>query len=210
MSLWKIVAGAAAGVGALAALPVFGAVGTITAAGAAVGALVGALGGAVASEMEESDREAARAAGVSEGKAEYKVKFDALVQRVEALKQAGAQQRDFERRVAALFAVGFAVAAADGPVSDEERAIIRDFVGGASVEWHTESLRSTVEELAANPPDFGAAMLRVDELDDPRLDEIIDEMIELAIIVDGGESPGETAFREAWRRHRAARQARSA
>jgi len=48
--LLKVVTGAAAGVAAVAALPVFGAVGTITATGMAVGSVLGAAAG-VADEI---------------------------------------------------------------------------------------------------------------------------------------------------------------
>ena len=44
-ALQKIVIGAPLGVMAVVALPVFGAVGTITAAGIAVGSVLGAVGG---------------------------------------------------------------------------------------------------------------------------------------------------------------------
>lgn len=55
--LVKVAAGAGAGVAALTALPVFGAVGTITAAGLVVGSLVGAAAG-VADELLEHRRDA--------------------------------------------------------------------------------------------------------------------------------------------------------
>jgi len=45
--LMKVAAGAAAGVAAVTALPIFGAVGTITAAGIAVGSTIGGIAGAV-------------------------------------------------------------------------------------------------------------------------------------------------------------------
>lgn len=52
--LMKAVVGSAAGVAAFTALPVFGAVGTITALGAAVGSVVGAAAG-VADEVNSKD-----------------------------------------------------------------------------------------------------------------------------------------------------------
>lgn len=191
-------------------LPVFGAVGAITAAGAVVGAIGGGIAGALGSEKEASDQDAAFKAGVEKGRAEYKLRFDGLVERMKAIQAAGQGQREFERRVSVLFAIGFAVAAADGPISDTEVALIRDFVGGASVAWHTEELRTRVAELAASPPNFGAAMQMLDDLGDRSLDAIVDEMVELAIAIDGGESAGETAFRAAWHRHRDSRQKASA
>lgn len=53
--LSKVAKGAAIGVAAVTALPLFGAAGTITAAGIAVGALVGAVAG-VADELIEQKK----------------------------------------------------------------------------------------------------------------------------------------------------------
>lgn len=55
--LMKVAAGAGAGVAVVTALPVFGAVGAITAAGLVVGSLLGAAAG-VADEVLEHRREA--------------------------------------------------------------------------------------------------------------------------------------------------------
>jgi hypothetical protein len=51
-TLKNIAVGATAGVGAVIALPIFGAVGTITAAGVVVGSLVGAAAGVADSIMD--------------------------------------------------------------------------------------------------------------------------------------------------------------
>ncbi len=53
-SLIKVAAGAGAGVAAVTALPVFGAVGAITATGIAIGSIVGAVAG-VADELKDND-----------------------------------------------------------------------------------------------------------------------------------------------------------
>ncbi len=53
--LGKVVAGAAVGVAAVTALPIFGAVGAITATGIVVGSVVGAAAG-VADEVIESKK----------------------------------------------------------------------------------------------------------------------------------------------------------
>jgi hypothetical protein len=56
--LLKITKGAAIGVAAVTALPIFGAVGTITAVGIAVGAVVGAAAGIADEVMENKKRQA--------------------------------------------------------------------------------------------------------------------------------------------------------
>lgn len=53
-SLIKVASGAGAGIAVVTALPVFGAVGAITATGIAVGSIVGAVAG-VADELKEND-----------------------------------------------------------------------------------------------------------------------------------------------------------
>ena len=53
--LLKVAAGAVAGVAAVTALPIFGAVGTITAAGIAVGSVIGGVAGA-ADEINSKDK----------------------------------------------------------------------------------------------------------------------------------------------------------
>lgn len=58
--LVKVAKGATVGVAAVTALPIFGAVGTITAAGITVGALVGAVAG-VLDEIVENKRKSAKA-----------------------------------------------------------------------------------------------------------------------------------------------------
>jgi len=60
--LLKAAAGASAGVAVITALPIFGAVGTITAVGAAIGSVLGAAAG-VADEVVERRKERARGGG---------------------------------------------------------------------------------------------------------------------------------------------------
>jgi len=57
--LLKVAAGAGAGVLAITALPIFGAVGAITGTGLAVGSLLGAAAG-VADELTSTDRKGKR------------------------------------------------------------------------------------------------------------------------------------------------------
>ena len=56
MEAYKIAGGVLAGVGVVAALPVMGAIGTVSLIGAVVGGTLGGVAGAVASELEEEER----------------------------------------------------------------------------------------------------------------------------------------------------------
>ena len=58
--LFKAAAGAGAGVALITALPVFGAVGAISAAGLVVGSLLGATAGAAEEVLEAKKRKATR------------------------------------------------------------------------------------------------------------------------------------------------------
>ena len=199
MDVWKIVAGAAAGVGVLTLSPLFGPVLTITAAGAALGAGGGAAAGGTYDWLRGRGRSKTQPARPEE---EHLRAHAELHGRSERLQE---KLRRMQQRVGALFAVGFAVAGADGPITPEEREIIQDFACGASAQWHSEALRRRVEAWATLPPGFGEAMRIVDAVGDPTLDELVDQMIDLAILLDDRETPDESAWREAWHRHREAR-----
>ena len=54
--LLKVAAGAVAGVAAITALPIFGAVGTITATGIAVGSVLGGAAGAADEVLSEEEK----------------------------------------------------------------------------------------------------------------------------------------------------------
>lgn len=55
MSFWKMLGGVAAGVGAVAALPVAGPIGAVTAVGAVVGGAIGGTAGAITAFSDEDE-----------------------------------------------------------------------------------------------------------------------------------------------------------
>lgn len=205
-----MVVGAGCGVAVVVAAPVFGAIGTVTLVGAAVGAGVGAVAGgaagAVTASKDQADQNASFREGHHRGKAEATAEVERLVKKVDAMKRAHSRNGEFEKRLVALFAVGFAAAASDGPITGEERMLIESFVAGSAYQWQNEPLRLRIAELANRPPTFGDAMALVDAVADPTLDALIDDILEIAIMADGVEHPKETAFRAAWRSHRQGRQ----
>lgn len=216
MSAWQILAGAAVGAGcgvaAMVAAPVLAPVGVLTLAGAgigvAAGGALGAAGGKAAADAANAAEREAYNCGKAEEKARQEAKFNGLLGKLDRLKQQHQDIQAFEKRMVALFAVGFSAAACDGAVSREEQELIESFVGGAAFKWQSTSLRAKVAKLAKAPPSFGDAMVLLDEVADPSLDELIDDLLELTIMADGAEAAAETAFRAAWRRHKARRRGR--
>ena len=60
LSFWKVAGGVVAGVGAVACLPVAGAVGAVTLKGAAIGGTIGGLGGFAMAKEDEKERSRSR------------------------------------------------------------------------------------------------------------------------------------------------------
>lgn len=195
MGFWKILGGIAAGVGAVALLPVAGAVGAVTATGAIVG---GTLGAAVAASSEdekkrlrtENERIAATAAvSVNQAK-EAVVKANEKVvearnlaqeanqRAVEAEKSLEAARATMERYresfkdveshyqlVIALTAIGMAAAYADGSVDASETEEMDEYVSGIAAAKLPAKVKARIQYLHNHPPTFEEAMAEIAKLD---------------------------------------------
>ena len=83
-----------------------------------------------------------------------------------------------------LVAVGYAIAACDGPVSQEEKIYIEEFAAGAARYTLNDRLRDKIGELERNPPDFGGAMKYVEKLG-PEAWPLVDDL--LSVIAESDE-----------------------
>lgn len=192
--VWGAVGGALVGIGVIAALPVLGPLGGISAVGALIGVTVGGAGGtAVAAAVQREVHEA-----FEQGQVDH----------VQKLRDVQATVRRFHRwwggyarRVEALMAIGFAAAAVDGPVNEEEHDVIAQFVWGVTGRWQHLGLRRRVARMAKSPPSFADAVRQVERIGDPALTEVVDDVIDLAIRADGRPNSVERGFLDAWRRH---------
>lgn len=203
MGLWRILGNVATGVAVAVALPVAGPVGAVTATGALVAGGVGAAAGAMASRRDGKRRAREFEAGEEHERARTRIEVEKLRHGLaEAKKRLKTDQEHFTFLIA-LFAVGMAVANADGHISAEEEREIREFVAGVAELNLPPHVKGQITRLRNQPPSFSTAMRYVAKCDGKSLG-VFDDVIEVAISADGVEHERETAVREAWRSHRAA------
>ena len=208
MNFWKMLGGAALGVGAIAAAPFTGG-GSVLAAtslaaslagagtiAAAVGA--GAVGAAIGANMgdEDSARDAGYREGKNDGKAESVLKQEALEKK---LGEAIAKLKDsaaFFNAIYALEAVGVAAANCDGHVCDAERDQISMFVKGISDSALPKEVKEKVASLYETPVNIKEAfsMAKNSGVDM----SVFDDVVALVISADGITHENEKAFMQGW------------
>ncbi|WP_319540973.1 hypothetical protein [uncultured Pseudodesulfovibrio sp.] len=206
MSFWKIAAGAALGVGAIAAAPFTGG-GSVLAAASLAGSLAGAgtvaaaagaatvgaaAGAALASSENEKQEER-----INRLKAEHELEKKKLSEQLTGIMNDTTKAYEF---VIAMHAVGVATAYADGNISDEEKLELDEVVAGYMNSWLPDSLKSQIKDITDNPPSVRTAYQFVEKLDLTQKGwKQVDELIEMVIMADDYEDEKETAFREAWK-----------
>lgn len=166
-------AGVAVGVGAIAAAPFTGGgsvvggatlIASLSGAGtvaAAVGAgTVGAgIGAAISNEQTKKLKINAYNDGIVRGKAESLIIIEKLKNEMRRAFEAYSTQVLRDDFIASLAAIGFSIAACDGPVTDEEKACVEEFILGASKSYLPHGVRDFIEKVAQEPPDFDGAMI---------------------------------------------------
>ncbi|MBX2804264.1 MAG: hypothetical protein KTR31_41770 [Myxococcales bacterium] len=199
------VGGAFLGMGVIAALPILGPVGSISALGAVLGLSLGGTGGAMAVQHLEEREETLQQSAFEEGQARGQAENLARLQRVQqAVRRFHGWWGGYRQRVEALMALGLACVAVDGEVSDDARAFVAQFVWGVTGRWQHWGLRRRMAVLAEHPPTFDEALEALEALQDPALDEIVPEMIDVAIHADGAPSRAQRKLRSRWRSRRGA------
>ncbi|MBI9113371.1 tellurite resistance TerB family protein [Maridesulfovibrio ferrireducens] len=222
MGFFKVLAGVALGVGAIAAAPITGGgsilgaatlMGSLAGAGtvaAAVGAgAAGAAAGYALSEKEEKEREEEKkdVKRVTEAKTKekYQVKLDNSNQVLTATQRELVELKDktksfaeFTQKVTAMFGVGLAIANADGHISMYEEREIGEFISGVSGSGLPEEAVTAIKLLEQNPPSFREAikMAKAADVDF----EIIDAIITQVAMADGKIDPEEEKFINKWNR----------
>jgi tellurite resistance protein len=203
MGFWKVLGGVAAGIGAVACLPVMGAVGAVTLVGAVVGGTVGAIGGAIASATDEEEKASCERAGEQKATAKYEERVQKLVA---ALKEMEARMDDSEtyfRFLVALVAVGMATANADGTIGEEELQELEEFTTGIGCSKLPAHVKGMITKLKNNPPSFNTAMNYVRKAGDVDL-ALFEMVIEVVAASDGRVDEKEKALLSAFREATAA------
>lgn len=210
MGVFKILACAVVGVGAVAAAPFTGG-GSVLAGATLLGSLAGAgtiaaaagaaaVGATVGGALSEMDKEQQRThasnaweEGFEAGKAlttvEYKKLFTEFQNKL-------SRYHNFERQVVGLYAVGIAAAYADKDFSEEERRDLEEFVSGAASKVLPQHIKGTLEELRNRPPSLEEAIEKAKHYG--CCAEDITDVILLIINADGVVLPEEVQFMERW------------
>jgi hypothetical protein len=188
MSYFRYLAYVAGGVGAVVLAPMtggsslalaIGALGTTTAAGAAIGASVGVTAAAIDYAVTSKDeaRNEGKAEGMEEGKKageraaqeKYEQKMTNLIHRFQGY-------HDLELKLVGMYAIGLAIANADGNICKEEIEELDLFVSGCLAGHLPDHVKKTIAELRKIPPTFIKALEFAREGNVPKedIDDIID------------------------------------
>ena len=218
VSFWGVLAGAAVGVGAVAAAPFTGG-GSVLGfaplalslagaggAAAAAGATGAVVGGVVVGAINDEEKRQAKDAGRREGEAKTKAERDRTIERMTAQLEEFVgkikEREEFFHAVLAMTAVGMATANCDGEIHEEERKSIELFISGISAANLPKKVKTDIEEIYKNPPNLRTAIEAAREANIPM--DLVDEIIEVVIHADGIVHREEQAFLTAWRKLRSA------
>lgn len=207
--MWgKILAGAAVGVGAVAAAPFTGGgsllggasvIASLTGAGtvaAAIGAgTVGGVVGAAMADSEENEKKQIKEEGRAEGRAENAIQIDKLAKKLsQALENLKSHDEHF-KAIIAMEAVGVSCAACDGDFSDNEREEIGAFVKGMMAQSIPEKVKEKIQYIYSNPPTVKEAFLLAK--DSGMSLDVYEDLIRFVMEIDGVK-PEEEVFVQAW------------
>lgn len=208
MGFWKVLGGAALGVGAIAAAPFTGGgsiLGAATLAGslaggtavaAAVGA--GATGAIIGANMDDNDEAENR--GRRAGKAESAAKVSKVVKAMDKQTAHFSSHQDYFDYIIALQTVGLACAVCDGRITAEERAEIDEFIAGIASSKLPDSIKQKIAKVAKTRPTIDTAF----ELAKPFMKtaeqrQDFEDLIESTMLADNHIHPKEEAFLKNWK-----------
>ena len=206
MGFFKCLAYVAGGVGAVVLAPMtgggsialaIGAIGTTTAAGAVIGAGIGAAAAAVdhAASSKEASFNQGVAVGAKAGKQSaqkmYEQKISKLIKKLKSY-------HDTEEKILGMYAVGLAIANADGDICKEERDELDSFVCGCMSGHLPAHIKDTIELLSKKPPTLTRALKFAKDASVPKTD--IDDIIDLIANADEVIHEKEAAFTKRWKK----------
>jgi uncharacterized tellurite resistance protein B-like protein len=204
MGFFKCLAYVAGGVGAVVLAPMtggsslalaIGAMGTTTAAGVAIGAGIGATAAAI--DHAATAKDEAYIQGVAEGtKAGERSAQQKYEKKVSELTQRLISYHDTDSKLVAMYAIGLAVANADGNICNEEREELDAFICGCMAGKLPSHIKKTIADLSAKPPTLKRAIEFARNVSLPKQD--IDDIIDIVANADGQVVPKEQVFIEKW------------
>lgn len=213
MSFWKILGGAALGVGAVAAAPFTGGgslLGAATLAGSLAGAgaiaagagTVGAAAGAAYSSHEAKKAQKQKQndfnAGKRQAETENAIAMEKLKQEIINLLNENVQREQF---IICSFAVGICCANADGNICDNEKEELEILVAGIGMsDTLAKTTKDKIEEMYITPPNLNSVWALINEhgLNEKKHLDIYNQIINYIVEVDGNKCDSEKEFIDAW------------
>lgn len=144
----KVCGGAVAGIGLVAALPIFGAVGSITAGGAVLGSLLGAGAGMTVVTEDEERRISIRQAAVNE----YEKEWENSVSARQGLVEASQSMEGYMQCIKLIYALAATSELRD--CEDEEAVQIKGKLDSIFAVWLPKDMRDELQLLFQNAPTF--------------------------------------------------------
>lgn len=208
INYWKVLGGAAIGVGAVAAAPFTGGgsllggatlLGSLAGAGTVAAAVGAGVAGAVVAANLDGDEDAHKAgveAGRKQAKAEHLVEVTKLKQNLEKAMQSLKLAGKHFNAIIALNAVALATANCKGGISTEDREGIEQFITGITASSIPDSVKVKIESLYQKPLAVKEAFIMAKE---SGLDmSIFEEIINMVVLSKASVHPQEAAFMQAW------------
>ena len=204
MGFFRALAYVAGGVGAVILAPVtggssialaIGALGTTTAAGAAIGAGIGATAAAIdhaATAKDEARRDGVRE-GIKAGEMLAQRKYE---QKIADLTERLRSYHNLDQTILALYAVGLAVANADGEICADEREELDQFVVGCLTGNLPPQVKGAITKLSNKPPTLERAIKYAVNANLSRRD--IQDVVDVVAMADGEVSAYEKDFSAKW------------
>lgn len=128
-------------------------------------------------------------AGEFAAQREYEKRISDLTDRLQ-------KYHDLDKTIIGLYAIGLAVANADGHICDKERAEIGDFVMGSAAESLPTHVRDAINKLTQFPPSLEKAVQFAIDANLTRSD--IQDVIDVVAMADDNVCEHEKAFIEKW------------
>lgn len=214
VSYWKVLGGAAIGVGAVAAAPFTGGgsllggatlLGSLAGAGAVAAAVGAGVAGAVVAANLDGNDEALKSAvdaGRTQAKAEHLAEITKLNQKLAAAIQSLKIAGQHFNAIIALNAVALATANCKGGISEEDREGIEQFITGVAAGTIPDSVKAKIASLYQQPPTVKEAFIIAQESGMNM--SIFDEIINMVVHSKASVHPMEDVFMQAWNSMKAA------
>lgn len=147
------------------------------------------------SDKIEDGKNQARAEGLRAGEraaqSKYEKKLSALTDRLR-------NYHDLDNTIIGLYAIGLAVANADGHICAEERAEIDGFVAGCAAGSLPKHVKDTINKLIQSPPSLEKAVQFANDANLAKRD--IQDVIDVVAMADGIVCEHEKAFIANWKK----------